>query len=101
MSNSKRKFQVEEKLQILREGENQGVELTCRKYQISRSLFYNWKNKFDRQGIDGLSPKYYRVDPKIKALEKENERLRKIISRQALELEVKEELLKKTKLHYK
>jgi len=101
MSNSRRKFQVEEKLQILREGENQGVELTCRKYQISRSLFYNWKNKFDRQGVDGLSPKYHRVDPKIKALEKENERLRKIISRQALELEVKEELLKKTKLHYK
>ncbi|MDK2909885.1 MAG: putative transposase [Bacteroidales bacterium] len=92
---------MEEKLQILREGENQGVELTCRKYQISRSLFYNWKNKFDRQGIDGLSPKYHRVDPKIKTLEKENERLRKIISRQALEWEVKEELLKKTKLHYK
>ncbi|MDK2905282.1 MAG: putative transposase [Eubacteriaceae bacterium] len=42
MNNNKRKFQVEEKLQILREGENHGVELTCRKYQILRSMFYNW-----------------------------------------------------------
>ena len=101
MSRSKRKFQLDEKLQILREGENHGVDVTSRKYQISRSLFYNWKNKFDRQGPDGLTPKYRRVDPQVKALEKENERLRKIISRQALELEVKEELLKKTKLQYR
>lgn len=101
MSKSNRKFQLEEKLQILREGETNGVDVTCRKYMIARSLFYNWKNKFDRQGPDGLTPKYHRVDPQLKALEKENERLRKIISQQALELEVKEELLKKTKLHYK
>jgi len=97
MSRNKRKFGLEEKLQILREGENQGVDVTCRKYQIARSLYYNWKGKFDRQGPDGLAPQYHRVDPRIRALEKENERLRKIISRQALELEVKEELLKKTK----
>ncbi|HAJ99716.1 MAG TPA: transposase [Bacteroidales bacterium] len=100
MSKIKRKFDLDEKLQVLREGESHGVEVTCRKYQIARSLFYNWKNKFDRQGTDGLAPRYYKVDPAIKVLEKENERLRKIISKQALELQVKEELLKKTKLHY-
>lgn len=53
MSRNKRKFGLEEKLQILREGENQGVDVTCRKYQIARSLYYNWKGKFDRQGPDG------------------------------------------------
>jgi hypothetical protein len=41
MSKSKRKFQPDEKLQILREGETNGVDITCRKYQIARSLFYN------------------------------------------------------------
>lgn len=92
---------MDEKLQILREGENHGVDVTCRKHQIARSLFYNWKSKFDRHGPDGLTPKYQRVDPQVKSLEKENERLRKIISKQALELEVKEELLKKTKFHCK
>jgi len=100
MSKVNRKFSLDEKLQVLREGEANGVDVTCRKYQIARSLFYTWKNKFNRQGPDGLAPAYYKVDPAIKALEKENERLRKIISKQALELQVKEELLKKTKLHY-
>jgi putative transposase len=98
MSRSNRKFDLETKLQILREGENQEIDVTCRKYQISRSLYYSWRAKFNRHGPDGLIPKYHRVDPAVKELIKENERLRRIISRQALELEVKEELLKKTKL---
>jgi len=38
---------------------------------------------------------YARIDPEKRALEEENERLKKIIARQALELEVKSELLKK------
>ncbi len=101
MGKSNRKFALEEKLQILREGENNGIEVTCRKYLISRSLYYVWKRKFDQHGPDGLLAQYHRLDPRIKALEKENARLRKIISQQALELEVKEELLKKTKFHCK
>ncbi|HPO66370.1 MAG TPA: hypothetical protein PKY76_10475 [Bacteroidales bacterium] len=35
MSKNKRKFGLEEKLQILREGANHGVDVTCRKYQIA------------------------------------------------------------------
>ena len=101
MSKSYRKFSIDEKLSILQEGENNGVELTCRKYNISRSLYYRWRNSFNRQGPDGLAPKYHKVDPEVRTLEKENERLKKIISRQALELEIKEELLKKTKFHSK
>ena len=38
------KFELIDKLQILREGETNGIEVTCRKWQISRSLFYNWKH---------------------------------------------------------
>lgn len=97
MSRNKRKFTQEERLQILREAEQHGIEETLRKHHLSRSLYYRWKSKFDHSGVDGLTDKYYRVDPAIKQLEKENERLRKIIAKQALELEVKEELLKKTK----
>ena len=92
----KRVFSVEQKMQVLREVEENGMMVTCRKYEIAQSLYYQWKNKFDRQGIDGLQGQYYRVDPHVRELEKENERLKKIIARQALELEVKGELLKKT-----
>lgn len=92
----KRIFSVEQKMQILREAEEHGMLATCRKYEIAQSLYYRWKSQFDQKGIDGLQGQYYRVDPRVRELEKENERLKKIIARQALELEVKSELLKKT-----
>jgi hypothetical protein len=47
-------------------------------------------------GKDGLRDSYPRVDPQLRILEEENERLKRIIAKQALELEVKSELLKKT-----
>jgi len=68
---------------------------SCRKYEIAQSLYYHWKNKFDYGGIDGLQKQYKRIDPDIRELEKENDRLKKIIARQALEIEIKSELLKK------
>jgi hypothetical protein len=46
--------------------------------------------------MEGLKPAYHRVDPEVRALEEENERLKRIIAKQALEIEVKSELLKKT-----
>jgi len=61
MSKSYRKFSIDEKLSILQEGENNGVELTCRKYNISRSLYYRWRNSFNRQGPDGLAPSITRL----------------------------------------
>lgn len=92
----KRVFSPEQKMQVLREVEQNGMVATCRKFDIAQSLFYQWKRKFDQHGIDGLQGQYYKVDPQLKELEKENERLKKIIAKQALELEVKSELLKKT-----
>lgn len=95
----KRKFTPEEKLQILREADANGLEVTLRSHNLARSLFYRWKNAFNRQGIDGLQTKYRKVDPDVRKLEKENERLRKVISRMALEMEIKDELLKKSRSH--
>lgn len=94
----KRSFTVEQKMHILREADESGMLATCRKYEIAQSLYYRWKSQFDLKGIDGLQGQYYRVDPRVRELEKENERLKKIIARQALEIEVKSELLKKTQL---
>jgi transposase-like protein len=92
----KRVFSADEKMQIIREAEEFGTTATCRKYDLASSLFYKWKSQFNAKGIDGLQGLYHRVDPEVRELEKENERLKKIVARQALELEVKSELLKKT-----
>jgi putative transposase len=48
------------------------------------------------KGAEGLKPAYKCVDQEVRALVEENERLKRIIARQALEIEVKSELLKKT-----
>jgi len=41
------------------------------------------------------------VDPELQALEEENERLKKIVAKQALQIEVQCELLKKTPIQIK
>ena len=38
----------------------------------------------------------YDLDPEVKRLQQENERLKKIIAKQALEIDFKDELLKKS-----
>jgi regulator of replication initiation timing len=59
-------------------------------------LYARWKRKYLNEGIYGLKDKHKKSDPALQALELENERLRRIIAKQALEIEVKSELLKKT-----
>jgi putative transposase len=96
MTKEKRKFTPEDRLSILREAEREGQASTIRKYQLAPSLFARWKRKYLSEGINGLKDKHKRIDPEVRALELENERLRRIIAKQALEIEVKSELLKKT-----
>ncbi len=96
MATTKRKFTPEERLSILQEGEREGQASTIRKYHIAPSLYARWKKKYLQEGINGLKDKHKRVDPALRELELENDRLKRIIAKQALEIEVKSELLKKT-----
>lgn len=100
MSKSRRTFSVDKKLEILHYAEDHGTVETCRKYQISQNLFYRWRQEFNRSGIDGLAPAYQTVDPEVKALEKENERLKRIIARQALEIVSQERAFKKNEQYH-
>jgi len=47
-----------------------------------------------------LKSSYRRIDPQVRDLEEENLRLKKIIAKQALEIEVKDELIKKGEAHF-
>jgi putative transposase len=96
MPRTRRSFSSEEKLSIIQEAEREGYMETCRKYNLSPALLSRWKQKYQAKGTEGLKPGYKRIDPEVRALEEENERLKRIIARQALEIEVKSELLKKT-----
>lgn len=101
MSKKRRKFSPEDRLSIVQEAERQGRSETLRKYNLSPSLFDRWRKKYLSGGTDGLKDSYRRVDPQVRELEQENERLKRIIAKQALELEVKSELLKKTPIQPK
>ena len=96
MTRIKRSFTPEERLSILQEASREGFAQTCRKYHLAPSLLNRWKIKYMENGVKGLSPARSAIDPRVRELEVENERLKKIIANQALELEVKGELLKKT-----
>lgn len=100
MSKQRRKFSVEQKLQIIQEADQTGITQTLRKYNLSHSVFLRWKNQFNEGGAGSLAPRYKKIDPELRALQEENARLKKIIGNQALELEFKTELLKKSDAHW-
>ncbi len=101
MTRIKRTFTPEERLSLVQEASREGFTQTCRKYNIGPSLLNRWKKKYLEQGLSGLKSARVPSDPRVKELELENERLKKIIAKQALELEVKGELLKKTPIQIK
>ena len=101
MTKERRTFTPEDRLSILQKTQQKKQTQTYHKYNLSSSVMIRWKRKYLSQGINGLKPAYRKVDPAMRDLEEENERLKKIIARQVLELEVKSELLKKTSFQIK
>jgi putative transposase len=100
MTKTRRQFTPEEKYSILQECEREGFTETSRKYNLAHSVIRYWKKKYLSNGKEGLKMGYKKIDVNVRALELENERLKKIISKQALEIEVKDELLKKGEAHF-
>jgi len=96
----RRQFTPEEKYSILQEAAREGTTATCRKYNLAHSVVSYWKKKYLSNGKEGLTAGYRRVDPRVRELEEENARLKKIIAKQALEIEVKDELVKKGEAHF-
>ena len=100
MSKARRQFSSAQKLSILNEADQTGITQTLRKHNLSHSVFLRWKHQFNSGGAGSLTPQYHKTDPELKALQDENARLKKIIGNQALELEFKTELLKKTNVPF-
>jgi putative transposase len=84
----KKRFTEEQIIGILREQEAgaKAVDL-ARKYAVSETTLYNWKAKFG--GMDVSEAK------RLKALEEENARLKKLLADQMLDAAALRELLSK------
>lgn len=75
-------------LGILKEQE-QGIKVAdiCRKHGISDATFYNWKNKYAGMTVDELK--------RLKELEYENARLKKMYANLSLENDALKDIISK------
>lgn len=80
----KKRFSEEQMVEMLREAERTSVGEVARKRGVSEQTLYNWRRHFG-----GLTP----VDVKrLRLLEQENSRLKKMVAERDLEIEVMKEI---------
>ena len=84
----KTKFSEAQIIGILNEQE-QGIKVSdlCRKHGISDATFYNWKSKYGGMKVDELK--------RLRELEQENARLKKIIANQSLDIDIMKDVISK------
>jgi len=84
---ARRKFTPQQKLQVLKEWEatGNGIEV-AQKHQIHPQTLYRWKKALEQGAQVFLSGKKPRVDPQVRKLEKENQRLKEALALQTQEL---------------
>jgi len=85
----KRKFSEEQIIGILREAERSDetvVEL-CRRHGVSEQSFYRWRQKFGGMNVSEVR--------RLRALERENARLKKLVAERDLEIDALKDVLSK------
>ncbi len=84
----KSRFTDEQVVGILKEhAAGGGTSAVCRRHGISEQTLYRWKRKYD--GLEGNEVK------RLKTLEEENARLKRLVAEQALDNQALKELLRK------
>jgi putative transposase len=83
----KSRFTEEQIVAALKLAETSSVDEVCRKVEISRNTFYAWKRKFGGMEVSDAR--------RLKQLEDENRRLKKLVADQALDNQMLKEVLSK------
>ena len=84
----KKRYTKEQIIGFLRDGESGiGVKDLCRKHGFSEASYYLWKSKFGGMSVSDAK--------RLKELETENARLKKLLAESILENEVAREALRK------
>jgi transposase-like protein len=99
MSKHRQSWSQQQKLQIISFYKEKGIGAASAEFGVSSTTIYNWEKILDQAGESGLeSIKKSDKDLAIKRLEREIRELRNIVADNALELRIKDELLKKSQL---
>jgi putative transposase len=85
----KKRFTEEQIVAILREGQSgqKTVEQLCRVHGVSQPTYYAWKRKYGSMAEPEVK--------RLKELEKENARLKRLLAERDLEVDVMKEFLQK------
>ena len=83
-----KRYTEEQIIRILREAEaGKTVGAVCREHGVSEYSFYRWRKKFGEMDVSEAR--------RLRELEAENGRLKRIVAQQALDMDAIKELLRK------
>ena len=80
----KTRHSVEQIIRILNEGAGQKTSDICRKHNITEQTFYRWKRKYGEMDLNEAR--------RLKALEEENARLKRLVADQAIDIQILKEV---------
>lgn len=80
----KGRFSEEQMVGILREADKSPVAQVAKKHGISEQTIYTWRQRFGGMAADDVK--------KLRQLEQENARLKKLLAERDLEIEVMKEI---------
>lgn len=80
----KSRFTDEQMVEILRHAEETSVTEASKKYGVSSNTIYSWRKRFGTMTPDETR--------RLRALEKENARLKKLLAESSLELDILKEI---------
>ena len=83
----KSRFTEEQMVAIIREADREGVPAVARRHKVSEQTLYSWKKRFGAFQPDDVR--------RLKQLEQENARLKKLAAERDLEIEVMKEIAAK------
>ncbi len=79
------RFSEEQIIGILKEAEGEtSVKVVCAKHNVSEATFYAWKKKYG--GMDVAEAR------RLRALEEENGRLKRLVADQAVQIQILKEV---------
>jgi len=83
----KTRFSEEQMVNILREADRDPVAQVAKRHGISEQTIYTWRQRFSGMNADDVK--------KLRQLEQENARLKKLLAERDLEIEVMKEIAAK------
>lgn len=99
MGKHRRIWSLSEKLEVLNYEKIHGSTRTSREFDISVTSILKWKKAFEKNGESGLTGKQKTASEskELKAMARENARLKKLVAEKELTIMIQKEMLKKSR----